>query len=500
MEAPSAEFLRLHPLTIVHRVFIAIVASVYGSIGMALSDAPQTALTTTFIFSGIYFIGAAPFAIANYIRFRYYATSEELIIFYGVFKRVKRNIPTDRIQNVAIERNLLSRVLGTASVKIETAGTSEAEGVISHVSAKEAKRIKNILQSSNIPEKVEENSVVLPDFRMPLSRVTLCSIYQFSLGITALLATAVSQLLQVEFLQIRSAVVWLVEQGPLMELASLSPSLTALIILIGGIMGLIALGWGTGFVSNFLRFYNFRMDLGPEKIHRRFGLFSTLESSLSYKRVQSLLVRSNLLMRLRQWYRLDLQTMGLQSGQQGFLPAMPFARWSEILQLAPQIRPFTLPKVYTSVSRLTIRRHSFRYSLIILIPTIIVAILWTPMALWILALLPVAWTISLLQYQRHHWALHEGNLFIRRRILSQQFWIIPIARLQALEIRASFFQRKLGLCTFIIDTAGAGSFSRYPRIIDLSREDGHQLLDTLYDQFKSTGRFLPDQRIESPID
>jgi len=487
MEAPSAEFLRLHPLTIVHRVFIAIAAFVYGSFGMVLSDAPQTSLTTALIFSGVFFIGTAPFAIANYIRFRYYATCDELVIFYGVFKRVKRNIPTDRIQNVAIERSLLSRVLGTASVKIETAGTSEAEGVISYVSNQEAKRIKNILQTSNAPEKRETDSSELTGFRMSLKRVTLSSIYQFSLGITAFIGAAIPPLDSV-IDQIRVFAVRLVGQGPFRLLANLSPEMNAIIILMGIGTALVIIGWVAGFVLHFIRFYNFRMDLSPEKIHRQFGLFTTVDASLSYKRIQSFLIRSNLLMRLRKWYRLDLQTMGFQSGQQGFQPAMPFARWSEIIQLAPQIRSFILPDTYTSVSQRTIRRHSFRYSLIILIPTIVVAMVWTPMALWALSLLPIGWIISLLQYQHHHWALHEGHLFIRRRILSQQFWIIPVERLQAIEIRASFFQRKLGLCTFIIDTAGAGSFSRYPRIIDLHREDGHQLLDILYDQFKSTGK------------
>jgi len=495
MEAPSAEFLRLHPLTIVHRVIIAIVAFVGGSVAFALSGVQQSGLMTSLIIGGALFIITGPFAIASYIRFRYNATREELIIIYGVFKRVKRNIPTERVQNVAIERNLLSRILGTALVKIETAGTSEAEGILSYVSVHEAKRIKDLLQTSSTPEKVEEDSQDLPAFRMSLKRVTLSSIYQFSLGITAFLGTTILQLDSVGFPQIRTSIVWLVEQEPLIELAFLSPKLTLMLIYVGGIIALIAMGWISGFVLNFMRFYNFRMELSSEKIHRQFGLFSTIEASLSYKRVQSFLIRSNLLMRFRKWYRLDLQTMGLQSGQQGFQPAMPFARWSEIMDLSPQIRVFTLPEVYTSVSQRTIRRHFFRYSLGMTTLLIILSLVWTPMTLWGLGLLPLAWIISLFQYQCHHWALHEGNLFIRRRIVSQQFWIIPLERLQALEIRSSFFQRRLSLCTLVIDTAGAGGFSRYPRIIDLHREDGHQLLDTIHGQFKSTGKIQIDQRI-----
>ena len=189
-------------------------------------------------------------------------------------------------------------------------------------------------------------------------------------------------------------------------------------------------------------------------------------------------------MRLRRWYRLEMQTLGLQSGERGFQPAMPFAKWSEIMEMAPQIRPFTLPDTDTHVSRKTIRRHSLRYSMLIAIGVVILSLTWSMSALWGFALLPVAWGCARLQYLCHRWAFHDGSLFIRRRVFSQQFWIVPVERFQGFEITASFFQRRLGLCTLIVDTAGAGDF-RYPRIIDMDREDARQLLSRLYEAFQA---------------
>ncbi len=487
MEAPSENFLRLHPLTLVHSVFISIAAFIYSWIISLGPESVQFSSSLTLIFAITYVIIVGPYAIARFVRFRYYATSEELIIFYGVFKRVRRNIPSERIQNVVIERSFLSRILGTASVKIETAGTDQAEGSLSYIAAQEAQRLKNLFQISNQSLNIEETSRELSGFRMPLERLVLSSVYQFSLGISGFLVTTLYQLDAMGLLNISSTIVWIAEDGYLSNMSETLPWLAIMIIVMLVIIAVVALGWLAGFILNFIRFYNFSMELGPTKIHRRFGLFSTLEGSLPYKRVQSFLVRSNLLMRLRGWYRLELQTLGLQSGRQGFLPAMPFARWSEIKDLAPQIRPFTLPESYTSVSTRMIQRYSIRYSWIVILIFVILAMTWSTVALWGLCLLPIGSLIAILQYKHHHWSFHDGNLLVYRRILSQQFWIIPVERFQAFEMRSSFFQRRLGLCTLIVDTAGAGVM-RYPRIIDLRRDDAQLLLELLHNTFHRSVR------------
>ncbi len=149
MEEPSAKFRRLHPLTFVHFVFLAIVGFIFA--GISSPDTGRYSL----IFAIVYATIAGPYAIAKYIRFRYHVTSDELVIHYGVFKRVRRNIHSERIHTVSIERNMLARILGTAAVKIETAGTGEAEGNLSYVGVREAERIRNLLRTARTADPSE---------------------------------------------------------------------------------------------------------------------------------------------------------------------------------------------------------------------------------------------------------------------------------------------------------------------------------------------------------
>ena len=478
MQETSEEFRRLHPLTFVHYVFLAIIGFV-----IAWTTSPESGIQRgSLIFSVIYVVVMGPISIAKYLRFRYYVTSEEMVMHYGVFKRVRRNIPSDRVQNVAIERNFLSRVLGTAVVKIETAGTAQAEGVLSYVGVREANRIRDILRTAETTYAPDESIPASPDFRMRLPRLLLSSAYQFSFGLFAILVGVLQQLELIGLINIETTLRDIFEKNFLGPANSQQYSLVMLTIAF--ILITLVLSWILGFAQYFIRYYNFYIELGPEKIHRKFGLITVREGTLPYKRVQSFLIRSNPLMRLHDWYRMEMQTLGLESGERGFQPAMPFSKWAEIITLGPKIRPFTAPEAYTRVSRRTIRRRCLRYALLILAP-VAALYLWWPYAVWGLTLLPISWGIAWLQYLCHSWSFHDGNLFIRRRIFSQQLWVVPIERLQAFEINATFFQRRLDLCTLRVDTAGAGVL-RHPKIIDMRLDDAEKLFTELYDVFQGT--------------
>jgi len=68
----------------------------------------------------------------NYHNYTYQFRKKRIVIRKGVLNKERTVIPYIKIQNVNINRNLLQRSLGIATIKIETAGTNpwESEGVI----------------------------------------------------------------------------------------------------------------------------------------------------------------------------------------------------------------------------------------------------------------------------------------------------------------------------------------------------------------------------------
>jgi len=135
--APFAEGQRLHPLTFVQRIIKSLPA-LFVALLPLIARSSDTSTIVTIGFLAVYGVIALPLILLQYLRFQYWITPKEVVIHSGVLTRRKRNIPLDRIQNIVIERSLLPRLLGTAKVKIETAGSTSTEGVLEYVSFDEA--------------------------------------------------------------------------------------------------------------------------------------------------------------------------------------------------------------------------------------------------------------------------------------------------------------------------------------------------------------------------
>ena len=106
-----------------------------------LLDMPKTLFVFLFsIFSivlvllPIYF-----YSHIEYMSFTYELAENEFIIRQGVITRHTTVIPYNRIQNISTTRTLLERILGLATLQIETAGTNPlaSEGVLPGVSKKD---------------------------------------------------------------------------------------------------------------------------------------------------------------------------------------------------------------------------------------------------------------------------------------------------------------------------------------------------------------------------
>ena len=510
---PRAQGQRLHPLTLVQRVLKSLPALFFVLLPF-LGGSSDTNNWVALGFLILYSTLALPLIIAQYLRFQYWITGREVVVHSGVFTRRKRSIPLDRIQNIIIERSLLPRLMGTAKVKIETAGSKSSEGVLEYVKLDEAQRIREVVRryqrqladaSSTASEPLAPRTLEtdpasgpralaadtpLMLYTMPLSRILLSGAFRFSLIYIALIFSGLQYVMDALDRTPEDIADWLLGGGldQYTEVAQGSPWLVGIATVIAAML----LGWFTGIVVNLTKYYGFRLWLEGDKLHRRHGLLTVHEGTIPLQKVQSLILRSNPLMRRFGWYRLELQTMGYDVEQQGYQVAVPFARQDEILALAPHIRPFEMPETFTSVSPITIRRMFIRYSVGLLVLLAVPVYYWRP-ALWGLLALPLLLYLAFLQYRNHGYALHNDVLYIRRGFFQHYIWVVPTDKFQVFYIEGSFFQRRLGLRSLVVDTAGAGSF-RFPQIVDVVTEAAETFTKTLYDRFQA--HFAPDAPTE----
>ena len=528
--ATSGPGRRLHPKTLVQRVAISLPGVALILLPLLRSSGDGDAWMTLF-FGLFYGLVALPLIFLQYARFRYWITPKEIVIRSGVLNTQHRSIPIERIQNVETEQRLLPRLLGTAKVRIVTAGSSGAEGVLEYVSLGEAQQIRQTVRAfqrrqglasdlapdvrapqtdvratpadvrggatdvgatgadpgSSPGQAVQADEAEEVLFSMSLSRVLLSGAFRFSLFYIALVFSAF-QYLDVDP---EEAADWLTRG----RLERITDFIEASPWLVGAVTALTAalFSWVTGILINLNRFYRFRLALQGDKLHKRSGLLTVSEGTIPIAKVQALILRTNPLKRRFGWHTLEVQTMGLDV-QRGYQAAAPFARFDEALHVAQPVYAFELPERFTPVSKLMIRRTAVRYAVGLGVVAGLVGVVaaffvngaglfWRP-ALWGLAALPPLFALAYAQWRHHRYAFDGRTLFIRRGVFGQYLWVLPVEKFQVLYAAQSVFQRRLGLKSLYVDTAGAGGLS-YPEIVDVEADVADRVLETLHAHFQA---------------
>lgn len=515
---PPMEPKRLHPLTMVQRVIVSLPALVFIMLPVLRSG--DSTAWFNLIFGAMYLVFIVPWIALHYLRFRYWITSKELVIHSGVLTRRRRNIPLERIQNIEIEQAPLQRMLGTAKVIVYTAGSARAEGVLEYVSIGEARDIRTVVR--NLQQQLEQEETAswsdeslsgafMSDETLsdePLSgesvgiqasgdlrpskpavlagellialdtrRVFLAGAFRFSLVYLAVIFSFL-QYIEPDPTLLFS---WLM-RGPLEPLEAridASPVIAAVM----GVFGAMMLGWLTGVLVTFNRYHRFKLELIGDKLHRSHGLLTLKEGTIPLSRVQSWILRTNPLMEAFGWVRLEVQTMGINIDQSGYQVAMPFGRMEEVAHILAAVGAPVMPENWSPVSRLTIRRFLARSHIVLLFIIGIVQIWWSGIW-WLGVLSPVLLAWSFWRYHGMRVADDDFWVAMRKGVIRRQTWLVPIRKLQTAGWYANWFQRRLGLASIYVDTAGASS-GRSAELPDIEKLTAQTIVTRVYDRFQS---------------
>ncbi|MGE3182371.1 MAG: PH domain-containing protein, partial [Phycisphaerae bacterium] len=260
------------------------------------------------------------------------------------------------------------------------------------------------------------------------------------------------------------------------------------------LLGLIFIGWLVSILSTFLTYYGFVLRKRDDRLLRQYGLLTNVESVLKQNRIQSLRISSPLLRRLLHRATLYAESAGsfgdkAASGQSPLCPLTTVPRLTELCAVAiPALHYATLQ--WHPVDRKTIRRGFVRYAFLPCLVLIALGLFYNK--LWWIGV-PVWLVISVgLAYARYRaMGYVDDPAFVASRygILTREIRVLPRAKIQHVKLEANPFQRRQGLATLHIATAGANS--DVP-IIDLPRDDAEALLERLSTDASAAGEWLPD--------
>lgn len=449
-----------------------------GTIAIGLvKSAPSTllALPAMLAFGGEFGIGRvvlltlvglaamAFFTWLGWWHLTYHLTDDEFVIESGVLHRSRRSIPLERVQDVSIEQKPLARLFRLALVRIETGGGDKDEATLDSVTLGEAHRLRLALRRAPIAVSVgapvsEVEEAGKPLFAMPIERVLLYGLFNFSLvwlaAIVALLQTA-DQVIEFDWKELVG-----IAGREVRSHLTVATGLSVLALA-------LALGIVAGVVRTVTREFGFRLDVLDGRFRRVRGLLTRSEVVIVKARVQLALVRRAPISGWLGWQGLEFQTLGGSDDSSGRQEMAPFARDDEIAEVIdaaglPHFEAGALiPVARGHVLRMALR-HGLPVAIVFTIAGAFFPLLWLG-----LALVPIPVGLALLQRKRHRYGLRETSVQVTRGVLSQRDWIVPYPAIQTISVRRSWLQRRLGLATVTIDTAGAKGLLR-PDIADVA--------------------------------
>jgi putative membrane protein len=421
-------------------------------------------------------------------RFRYGVGTREIVIESGILHRNRRSIPFDRVQDVDIERALLARLVGLAKVRIETGAGGKDEGVLDSVTVAEADRLRAAVRawhaeagaaapSAAQTDEVQELAQPQPEgrllFAMDVPRVLLFGLFSFSLVYIASLFAFLQTFDRVLPFDIYDPARWigLVEH-------SLPQRFT--FVAIGFLLFVaVILGIAAGVLRTLARDYGYRLVAEGRRFRRERGLFTRTEAVIAKARVQLALVTTGPIRGRFGWSGLHFQTLGAASDGSGVQAAAPFAKLEEIESILAEAGTLRLP--LPPELKMVSSRHIVRALAASIAPALlaiaIASVFFRP-ALLLLILLPLLGAAAALQRRFHRFALDGDLLFIARGVWRRRLWVVPVRNTQALSVERSWLQRRLGLASLSVDTAGAPPM-RGARIVDLRLETAQALAGEL---------------------
>lgn len=486
---------RLDPRTILVRALPGLPSAIFA-LPFILTAARGEGFALIFAFVGLAMVMAVTAVISwlHWRAFTYQVLLDQLVISRGILNRTRRSIPAERIQDVSIKRNLIARVLGLAEVRVETGGGEADEGRLDSVSLDEAHRLRALLRGLKTRQPVAETATETdaeaevsggdeetPLYRMALPRLLYFGLFNFSLVWIAAIFGAVQYLDQTQVFDWGR---WL----DLLDVAERELQSRLNVMLALGFFGLaIVLGVVAGIVRTVMRYHDFKLAFAEGRFRYSRGLLTKTEVVVAQRQIQLGLIERGAVSGRLGWSAFKVQTLGGSDHVSGRQEMAPFARPAEI---EPLVARAGLPPFDRSLLRSVSRWHAAGACLgSVLLPAVIILVvsLFFPLAVGLLLLLPIPLAVSLLRPRFHGYALADTCLNVRRGVLKQRDWTVPYGNIQSVTVTRGVLQKRLGVATVRIDTAG-GSGINGPHIHDLGDGEAAQLSLSLIHRIDAAGK------------
>lgn len=412
-------------------------------------------------------IGVGVLALASvwqYYTYRYRIENDRLIVRSGLLHRSLRQIPFARIHNVAVHQSLLHRIFGVAEVKLESAGGEKPEAEMRVLKLTDALALETLLRRRRTTGDAVADAA--DDAGEPLLQLPPAEVLRLGLisnrGLIVLGggAAALSQFGPRAIPNlIESAAKFMFGYAGSHHFGPVQYAIAGLGLIVAFVAALrlfsIALA--------LLQYYGFSLRRQDRRLTVERGLLSRLRSSVPTRRIQAWTLTEGVIHRLlkRRSLRIDTAVAGKQDDSRGLSELAPVATPQACDALLQRL----LPRAQWPLAEWNPLHANAWWRL--WLPGIVFALILSAVLGWkfgawgALGLMWLPWAAFAARQhaQRAGYAIDERLVAVREGWWSRHWRFAELDKLQALSLTRSPLDRRFGMATLHLDTAGAGVLS-----------------------------------------
>jgi len=424
-------------------------------------------------------------SIWQYYTYRFRIGADSLEIRSGLFERSLRQIPFARIHNVGLHQTLLHRIFGVAEVRLESAGGIKPEAEMRVLKLEDALALEALVRRRSgagaaATETANAPAAVEPGLLHSLSTAEVVRVGLISnrglivvggayLAMNQFGSDMTSELIE----SWGRALFGMVDSyGRGHEAAATLFLILLFLALLRAFSVLLAL----------LQYSGFRLEEHGRRLTLERGLLTRIRTSTPRRRIQSWTLREGMLHRLFKRRTLEVGTAVLDNGSHSqprslreIAPVATPQRCDELIRhLAPQVQ--WPPQTWHRLHRWTFAR--------LFVPQMLLASLLGTIALFgfgplglVFVVLWVPWVAYITWQHATHagYAIDECMVATRRGWWTREWRFAEIGKLQAIRFGQSPLERRLGMATLLLDTAGGNALAEPLRLRFLPEADARAL-------------------------
>ncbi|MDC9503417.1 PH domain-containing protein [Pseudoalteromonas sp. Angola-18] len=438
------------------------------------------------------------YSILYYINFKFCISDDhEILLNKGVFKKERLTLKFSRVQNVNIAEPFYFTPVNLVNCIFDAAGSVTQEAVLPGVTKAYAQQMRKQIFAFKAQQQPDEQTPSSEHFEAENSlRISNKEIAKFGLmsnmAILAMAAIAPFINVLVDFLE--QQIIAKVEGFYQQELGLLASAATFAMITLIALLVLTAVMLSVG--MSLIRFYNFELYFKGQKFKRIAGLLERHQLSMSMDKVQSIVIKQNLMGRLLKRFTVEcLQASsggiaaGVAAKKNKQTLVLPVLNSEQVDSVCQWIYPwFNSKKLQFNGAEPALLYKNLSFYALIPSAIVLLGCYLGDFNAWLsLGVLLILAGLVTLAYQRYGYYLHEDNgrfyMVVRKGMIGVHYRVFELYKAQSARSISTYFMRRAGLKSLYIQLASGFAFMPY-----IKQQDADYIIDFTLNQAESTQR------------